>query len=84
MIKKTPYSEFTVQGKNTKGAKLQKLTDGDWMADFIPLAAENEVLVNATSSCIKIDVNEIPEFSRGAQGTKVIKLTAKNNVVGLN
>lgn len=84
LIKKTPYSEFTVQGKNTKGAKLQKLTDGDWMADFMPLAAETEILVNATTSCIKMNVNEIPEFGRGAQGNKAIKLTAKNNVVGLS
>lgn len=84
LIKKTPYSEFTVQGKNTKGAKLQKLTDSDWMADFMPLAAETEILVNATTSCIKMNVNEIPEFGRGAQGNKAIKLTAKNNVVGLS
>lgn len=84
LIKKTPYSEFTVQGKNTKGAKLQKLTDGDWMADFMPLAAETEILVNATTSCIKMNVDEIPEFGRGAQGNKAIKLTAKNNVVGLS
>ena len=54
------------------------------MADFMPLAAETEILVNATTSCIKMNVNEIPEFVRGAQGNKSIKLTAKNNIVGLS
>ena len=50
----------------------------------IPVSAETEILVNATTSCIKMNVNEIPEFGRGAQGNKAIKLTAKNNVVGLS
>lgn len=83
LIKKTPISEFAAQGKNTKGAKLQKLTDSDWMADFLPTEAE-EILINATSSCIKIKTEEIPELSRGAQGNKAIKLSSGNNVVGLS
>lgn len=84
LIKKTVYSEFSTQTKNTKGARLQKLTDGDWMADFMPLAAENEILINATSSCIKIETANIPELGRGAQGNRAIKLAAKDNVIGLS
>ena len=84
LFKKTPISEFTVQGKNTKGAKIHKLNDGDWMADFMALGAETEILVASSRSCIKLSVNDIPTLSRITQGAKAIKLNDTAKIVGIS
>jgi DNA gyrase subunit A len=83
LIKKTPISEFTVQGKNTKGAKIHKLNDGDWVADFISLSTETEILVASTRSTIKISINDVPTLSRVAQGAKAIKMNDTDKIVGI-
>ena len=80
LFKKTPINEFTTQTKNTKGSKLQKLNEGDWMADFIPLTSDGEILIASSRSCIKLTTNDIPVFSKGALGNKSIKLNATDNV----
>jgi DNA gyrase subunit A len=84
LFKQTSISEFAVQGRGTKGNKIQKLNDGDWMADFCPvMAGAKDVLVASTSSSIKLTTNDIPLFSKGALGNKSIKMDAKSNVVGI-
>ena len=80
LFKKTAANEFTVQGKNTKGAKLQKLNDGDYMADFLPLSTESEIVITSTRSTIKLTANDIPIFGKGALGNKSIKLNTMDNV----
>ena len=80
LFKRTAISEFATQGKNTKGAKLQKLNEGDWMADFTPISNETEILIASTRSCIKLTVNDLPILSKGALGNKSIKLNAIDNV----
>ena len=84
LFKKTPISEFTVQGKNTKGAKIHKVNDGDWMADFMSLGNETEILVASSQSCIKLSVNDIPTLSRVTQGAKAIKLSDTAKIVGIS
>lgn len=84
LFKKTPIAEFTVQGKNTKGAKIHKLTDNDHMADFMALGAETEILVASSQSCIKLSVNDIPTLSRVTQGAKAIKLSDTAKIVGIS
>ena len=84
LFKKTSISEFTVQGKNTKGSKIHKLTEKDHMADFIGLASETEVLVASTRSSIKISVNDIPTLSRAAQGAKAIKMNEADKIIGIS
>ena len=81
LFKKTSISEFAPQGKNTKGSKIQKLTEGDWMADFIPINREGDLLIVSTRSCIKLTTNDLPLLGKGAQGNKSIKLGASDNVV---
>lgn len=83
LFKKTPISEFTVQGKNTKGSKIHKLTGNDYMADFMSLGAETEILVASTKSCIKISTNDIPTLSRVAQGAKAIKISDTDKIIGI-
>ena len=79
--KQTKISEFATQGKNTKGARLQKITSEDWMADFKPVVNETEVSIASTSSTLKIKVNEVAMLSRGAQGSRAIKMGVKDNAI---
>ena len=84
LFKQTSISEFSVQGRGTKGNKIQKLNEGDWMADFYPIVSgAKDVLIASTSSSIKLTTNDIPLFSKGALGNKSIKMDAKSNVVGI-
>ena len=39
---------------------------------------EKEVMVASRKACIKININDIPTHSRGAQGVKAIKLALKD------
>ena len=84
LFKKTDIDEFVVQGRGTKGAKIQKLNDGDWIADFYPIERDGDILVASTNACIKLTTNDIPIFSKGALGNKSIKLGAKDNVIGIS
>ena len=79
--KQTKISEFVTQGKNTKGARLQKVTSDDWMADFKPIVNETEVSIASTSSTLKIKVNEVATLSRGTQGSRAIKMGVKDNAI---
>ena len=84
LFKKTPVTEFTVQGKNTKGAKIHKLTGKDHMADFMALGTETEILVASSQSCIKLSVNDIPTLSRVTQGAKAIKMSDTAKIIGIS
>lgn len=83
LCKKTPIEEFSIQGKNTKGSKIQKLTDKDVMVDFCAIGAETELLFASNNSIIKILVQDVPTLSRGAQGSKAIALKDKIKIVGI-
>ena len=84
LFKKTPISEFTVQGKNTKGSKIHKLTGKDTMADFIALGVETEILVASSKACIKLSVNDVPTLSRVTQGAKAIKIGDTDKIIGIS
>lgn len=84
LFKKTDASEFITQGRGTKGAKIQKLNDGDWMADFYPITKEGDILVVSTKACIKLTTDDIPVLSKGALGNKSIKMNAADNVVRIS
>lgn len=84
LFKKTPISEFTVQGKNTKGTKIHKLTGKDHMADFVSLGSETEILVASSKSCIKLSINDVPTLSRVAQGARAIKISETDKIIGIS
>ena len=84
LFKKTPIYEFVTQGRDTKGSKIQKLNDGDFVADFFPIIKDGEVVVASTHACIKLTTADIPVFSKGALGNKSIKLAANDRVVGIS
>lgn len=84
MIKRTNISEFSVQGTNTKGRKIQKLKENDSMVDFLPLRDEKEFVLVSKTSRLKLSISDIPLLGAGAQGVHSAKLKANSRIVGLN
>lgn len=82
-IKRTSIEEFSVQGRATKGTRIQKINDGDWMVDFVPTSNEKEITIIATSSQIKLNIAEINSLSKNTLGTQGIKKKAKDNIISL-
>lgn len=82
-IKQTAADELNIQGKNTKGGKIQKLVENDLMCDFYPITSETELMIMSTTSCIKINLSEVPLLSKNTLGTKVMKLVGQNCVIGI-
>ena len=83
LSKKTDITEFTYTGKNTKGKKIQKIINSDFMTDFIPITTEKEILVVSSGAQLKVSLDEIANLSRGAQGSKTIKLKNNEKVISL-
>ena len=83
LSKRTSFNELSYTGKNTKGKKVQKIIGGDLMSDFLVLNNEKDILVVSSSAQLKIAVNEISISSRGAQGSKTIKLKDNDRVISL-
>lgn len=83
LSKKTDITEFTYTGKNTKGKKIQKIIDYDFMVDFVPIINEKEILIVSSNAQLKVSLDEITNLSRGAQGSKTIKLKNNEKVISL-
>lgn len=83
LSKKTDITEFTYTGKNTKGKKIQKIIDYDFMVDFIPIINEKEILIVSSNAQLKVSLDEITNLSRSAQGSKTIKLKNNEKVISL-
>ena len=82
-IKRTTAKDFTVTGRATKGGKIHLLKDtDDRLIDFAPITNERESIVVASNAQIKINLNEVNLLSKGAQGTKSMKLS-NAKVIGL-
>jgi DNA gyrase subunit A len=82
IMKKIPYSEFSIASRATKGASIQKLKDGDEMANFLPLNSEDkELTLISTIGTIRIPIDTIEESSRAAQGIQTKKLVAKEYII---
>jgi len=78
--KKTSIKEFNITGTNTKGVKIQK---SDALCDFITVNDETDILVNSSTTQIRVKHTDIPTISRGTLGVKLIKLT-DNHVIGVS
>lgn len=82
-IKRTSSNEFNVTGRGTKGVRCQTLNRGDSIIDFMPINDAKEVVVVCGNSQIKLKISDIQFSTRGAIGTKSIKLAGNNKVIGL-
>ena len=81
--KRTAAKEFSITGRATKGSKIHALKDADdKLIDFVPLVTEQEAIVVSSHAQIKINLNEVNLLSKGAQGTKSMKLS-NAKIIGL-
>ncbi|MBR4155369.1 MAG: hypothetical protein IKU01_01520 [Bacteroidales bacterium] len=81
LTKRTSMSEFNVQGRATKGGKLQKVEQDDSLIDFLPLTDETEIIIAATSSQIKLKISDVRLLTKNTLGTKSIKINPKDSVL---
>ena len=82
-IKRTSAKEITITGRGTKGTRIHKLNDADdHLVCWAALVNETETLIVSSNAQIKINLNEVNLLSKGAQGTKSIKLS-NSKVIGL-
>ena len=82
-IKRTSAKEFAITGRGTKGGKIHALKDNDdKLINFAPLTTEKEAIIVSSHSQIKINLNEVSLLSKGAQGTKSMKLS-NSKIIGL-
>ena len=82
--KRTPISEFAVTNRGVKGGKIHRLKDTtDELVSFSPIITETEAIIVANKTQIKIKLSDISLLSKGAQGTKSIKITESARVVGM-
>ena len=82
-IKRTSIKDFSVTSRGTKGSKIHKLNDDDdFLVCFSALVNETETVIVSSHAQIKINLNEVNLLTKGAQGTKSIKLS-NAKVIGL-
>ena len=82
-IKRTSVKEFAITNRGTKGSRIHVLNDEeDKLICFGALNSQTETVVVASNAQIKINLNEVNLLSKGAQGTKSIKLN-NAKVIGL-
>ena len=82
-IKRTSIKDFSVTSRGTKGSKIHKLNDDDdFLVCFNALVNETETVIVSSHAQIKINLNEVNLLTKGAQGTKSIKLS-NAKVIGL-
>ena len=82
-IKRTSAKEFAITGRGTKGGKIHALKDNDdKLINFAPLTTEKEAIIVSSHSQIKINLKEVSLLSKGAQGTKSMKLS-NSKIIGL-
>lgn len=80
--KQSDFNEFNYSNIGTKGKKIQKLLNEDQIVSFLPISNMlQDILIISNASQIKIKCSDIPIFSRGAQGIKVINLKEKYKVI---
>ena len=81
LFKKTAYNEFSKQGKNTKGSKIQKLNENDRMADYIPISQKVDLIIGSSLSTIKLTSDDVPLQTKLTLGIKSMKLNEIGEVL---
>jgi DNA gyrase subunit A len=83
--KRTPLSEFRIQGRGGKGIILIRLTDRNGMVAGIRCVTEADqvLLVTEKGIVIRTRVEEIRQAGRATQGVRVIRLDDGDRVVSV-
>lgn len=83
LIKKTPISEFSISGTNTKGKKLSEVRANDMIVNFLTFSSDCDIIIIVNNKLLKINTKDVPELSRTATGNKAIGLDDDNYVVNV-
>lgn len=79
--KQTSFDEFSVQGRATKGQKLQKLVANDSMVDFYAVTDDQELLVSSQKTSTRVKLSEIPTQARATVGAKAVALKDTDKIL---
>jgi len=69
LIKRTPISEFPIQGRATKGRIAHKLNESEVLVEIYGLAADETMYYSENFG--DIEVENIPEIGRDKKGAKI-------------
>ena len=78
--KKVPVEQFTAQGRGGKGVIAYKLTEGAEVAGAAMVSDEDNILITGNYTTICISAKEIPQASKIASGSILIKNNKVTNV----
>jgi DNA gyrase subunit A len=83
--KRTPVSDYPVQGRGGQGVISIRTTDrnGD-VVGAVQVADDDEVmLISNAGTLVRTEVNGISEMSRNTQGVRLIRLAEEEHLVGV-
>jgi DNA gyrase subunit A len=82
--KKTPVSQFPLQGRGGQGVKVAKVTERTGpvvVANVIPAKSEEVIITSKKGQIVKLPINQIPKLSRDTQGVILMRFShAKDGV----
>jgi DNA gyrase subunit A len=76
--KKTPISQFPLQGRGGQGVKVAKVTPRTGtvvVGQVMPPATESIIMTSRKGQIVKLDINSIPKLSRDTQGVILMRFT---------
>ena len=79
-VKKTPKTEYPMQGRNGKGVIGVKLQDGDEAFAIEQASDSDQIIFYGTRRLVKTSVKEISAYSRASAGNKLVKDGTVTNV----
>ena len=79
-VKKTPKTEYPMQGRNGKGVIGVKLQDGDEAFAIEQASDSDQIIFYGTRRLVKTSVKEISVYSRASAGNKLVKDGTVTNV----
>lgn len=87
--KKTPLSEYKVQGRGGSGIKTADVTakTGEIIGATVLIGAEAKdeelVVISKKGQVIRISAGEIPSLSRATQGVRIMKMRAGDSIASM-
>jgi DNA gyrase subunit A len=76
--KKTPISQFPLQGRGGQGVKVAKVTTRTGsvvVGQVMPVTTESIIMTSRKGQVVKIAINSVPKLSRDTQGVILMRFT---------
>ncbi len=83
--KRTPLTEYKVQGRGGSGILTSKVTakTGEVISSQIVTDQEEVIAISKKSQVVRVDINEIPILGRSTQGVRIMKLREGDSIASL-